>query len=1498
MLKRWEPPAGPSGFEGLVAQALATLTGYTFRLARSGAQFGRDAATPNAPFSIAMEAKRYNDSVPLQELVGKAGLATFELAEGVDVWALAATVEVSEPTQRKLVEILDTGGITLVALDWTEAGVPPIAVLLAATRADILPWAEARLSPPDYLAFRDGLEDVATDAAFERHRDTLLANLSPALVGIDAFRERNAEWCEERFGSHRLAQRAFSQFLSPLESPEFTVSRLSIENGIAGAVENARSDPEGESLVAVLGGEGSGKSWAVAKWWHGSAPRPILLLSAGRMADLLSSNDEPLDMLARLAAHQQDRRDEVTVARWRRRLERWSSGDAPASRFAIVIDGLNETSGKAWSTILRSLLPAARQLGGVVIATCREAYWSREIGARLAFITCHSVHVGDYDDAEFADLLSKHNVDPTELPERLNRFMRNPRICALALTLRSRLSNVDDLSVDRLLVEYWRARLLERGDLLGHDDIDFRNLLMEHAREYRKQPGTNFNRDEWRARSGAARRDDGRNLANDLSDIEEGRFFDAECGTYRFREDTLHFALGLLLANEIRVAVRSTPQRADEAIAAAIDPVRGFDAVVDIMTSAIAVASLDDGYPDSGISALMSGWLSLQNVTDDKFEALVPYVAARPEPFLDAFEQRDLNNDDERFLQLLLLASRRDSVSEAVDARLNRWLGCWSRAVDGWGDRDERQRRLEAHNTKIDEQLGQLTGSELDYVRQNCPELASTAGLAGAAAMFLSGIAQARFARGIVAFAFARTITGPHQSPFDDIAWVLRLNRIDFEELTAAVRAEIAPFTTETASTTAREAAARALRLLGSLEAQQEAETLSPPLPPEVRDRPINPLDPASEAPPGIAVAAGRVGGIDPAAIWTHMSTTSVDHDLERSHELLVRFEPESIMAFLDRIAATVSSRTAMPLRQLGWRLPWLSPIMGADTVKAVERRIREVIAHPELIPDGDVDFVTGMMVEGAMPRLGAEAQLDLLQSLPTEAPFYMRYSTLAKPLSAEAAERRLRDVLTGHPRILERTLLFLSANAGAVTDTLRHMLVSCLGADDLEVRAAAADFARGSGDVGLDEAIIRLESPDDNDGSWRAAVIRSALASAICRLGRPELVDRIPAEHIDWVAARMPAARERLADMVELTVERFLQPIAADEPTDAVVLLEVSDDLADTRINLVDRGEKVKDPIAALNAQLADMTGESFSRRQKLLREQFERFVDSLTSERALMVARRPYQVGLEEVARDQPKRYAAWLRSILQVTDESRMRNLQNLGFALAQNYAGVDGDLAARAFAHLWKVEPHVTVQIGAAKHAIRDLALFTAAPSPEIDALREQVFEEALDDARIERLVVAAEAAGLKDWLDGFVASRSSSVLPSDQALALTVASFRPENLSSADLLGRDWLTGFLGNAARDGRARYRGANYAAHWFNLAAETNDPREQWRLIELGIAAADLRQLIWWDRRLQVALREIGGDVPQRLRKSIEKASKENEKTLYGMRKPTGLLARMVGA
>ena len=60
-------PAGDTGFEGLLAQTLAAFSGLTFRLAKSGSQFGRDGSSTAAPFAIALEAKRYDGTLRLED---------------------------------------------------------------------------------------------------------------------------------------------------------------------------------------------------------------------------------------------------------------------------------------------------------------------------------------------------------------------------------------------------------------------------------------------------------------------------------------------------------------------------------------------------------------------------------------------------------------------------------------------------------------------------------------------------------------------------------------------------------------------------------------------------------------------------------------------------------------------------------------------------------------------------------------------------------------------------------------------------------------------------------------------------------------------------------------------------------------------------------------------------------------------------------------------------------------------------------------------------------------------------------------------------------------------------------------------------------------------------------------------------------------------------------------------------------------------------------------
>ena len=90
---------------------------------------------------------------------------------------------------------------------------------------------------------------------------------------------------------------------------------------------------------------------------------------------------------------------------------------------------------------------------------------------------------------------------------KVREFVPNPRICSVELSLVRRLSlQPSELTIERLLMEYWQSRLSERGNLLTHNARDFEKLLRSHAKAWRERPKRKFDRDDWAAHSGAARR--------------------------------------------------------------------------------------------------------------------------------------------------------------------------------------------------------------------------------------------------------------------------------------------------------------------------------------------------------------------------------------------------------------------------------------------------------------------------------------------------------------------------------------------------------------------------------------------------------------------------------------------------------------------------------------------------------------------------------------------------------------------------------------------------------------------------------------------------------------------------------------------------------------------------------------------------------------------------------------------------------------------------------
>jgi len=134
-----------------------------------------------------------------------------------------------------------------------------------------------------------------------------------------------------------------------------------------------------------------------------------------------------------------------------------------------------------------------------VIVTSRNGYWERDIRPRLSgSLDIRTMPVDEFDDKELAAALAPTGASPHALPPKVREFVRNPRVCAVAVTLLDRLLlQPGELTVDRLLFEYWRQRMEERGDLTKHTIPDFEKLIRSHARAWLVRPSRSFERDEW-----------------------------------------------------------------------------------------------------------------------------------------------------------------------------------------------------------------------------------------------------------------------------------------------------------------------------------------------------------------------------------------------------------------------------------------------------------------------------------------------------------------------------------------------------------------------------------------------------------------------------------------------------------------------------------------------------------------------------------------------------------------------------------------------------------------------------------------------------------------------------------------------------------------------------------------------------------------------------------------------------------------------------------------
>ena len=827
---------GADGFEGLCATCIAHRSGLAMRLARSGLQLGRDASSPSSEaFAISLECKRYSDPLGLDDLIGKVASAAQDFGGNVDLWVLGATSELGDLQERKLSKELTGRGMTLLTLDWCPRPLPPLAVLLAATKRAVLAWSDANPGCFDRGVLAACLDAVLADPAYPDADGALGASLAPAEIGLGALQREASAWLRARLRDPGLSRRTFNQRIVPAWASASAIHRNDLCEALSAALATALSR---QAVVAILGGEGSGKTWLVAQWWATEPVSPIMILVAGRRIDLLDPSS-PVNSIANLLAQQHGSGNHEEIAGWRRRLARWRLPNAgPTLRFVIVLDGLNERAAFPWSDILAGLSAEAALLGGVVAVTSRREYWRRNVLSRLFGTETIEVAVAGFSDAELDRILVDRGVVSEDVPMNVRTFIRNPRVCAVALDLLGRLAGTpQELSVDRLLLEYWRFKIDDRGDLVAHGVEEFHALLRSHASAWLKVPGRKFERDDWAMHSGLAKRAGVSIVKDDLTEIEEGRFLSAAPGSsgfYEFQADALPFALGLLLVEELRNRASDPEHDPDAVLSSILDPVQAFDRIGSVLSASMCLACLDDDFPELGRRAILRAWFGLQNVDLSAFESMAANVPSRPHTFLDYAQLRvgglGMSRADSSLTGLLVCHRRHARVSRALADTLPRWLGRWSKVLATRIPGADGELAQARRTVDIERRLSELGDAEAGEFRELTieGEFATELLLDRTAAALIAGLRQEQFAVGMVAWALARALDHAAPNGDDELAWAVRLNLHDFPAVRAAVHALVDRLEGVFAASWTRGALAGALRLLGDPGSSARADQIKP----------------------------------------------------------------------------------------------------------------------------------------------------------------------------------------------------------------------------------------------------------------------------------------------------------------------------------------------------------------------------------------------------------------------------------------------------------------------------------------------------------------------------------------------------------------------------------------------------------------------------------------------------------------------------------------------
>lgn len=1462
---------------------------------------------------IGFEAKRYDGTIPKKDVLYKIA-QLIGSARPPALWVLGATVEVGTQLNDELQAAISQTGIGLLVLDWpANSNLPPLAVLCALARHETEAFLCAQGVATEVVgrAVR-AMEHLRTLDGFGERAASLDRQLTTPALAVEASRRANMRWLSAAFGDRQRARSIFGQALAP---SALHAMPTQVREELVQQVVSTFATAPASSIVAITGREGHGKSWLFAQAWAASAPPPLtLVVPASSFSSVVTNQDVETVLIRALIEQTGGDTSERDLARWRRQLSSWTPrGDGEALRFVVCVDGLNERPDIDWSRWLEGASGWVVQRGGMLVLTAREAYFKDRVEPSL-ISSVVPISVPAWSSEELRAILGERGIDAAKLRPEVFERLRNPRLLGIAFELLNdaRVETFTELSVEHLLFEHIRASA--RTGNAAEPIEQFVKRLADHAREIIERAAQQHTEDRFvfeQDASGVGRYE----LTRDLLAVISEQFFQPlmeDPTLYTLPNDGLVLALGLALIKALQKAERSQRTIA-EALDALLDPIEALDKTAEAVFAAILVASVDDRVSEPIQRALVGRVLRLQNLDQSNYPAFVAAVRNIPNAAMGALY--DLSTGGERagnrdwLVSALRESRRRPRCWEAMSVHLQRWLRTYSvePALGVWphyqNDPEKAATQSAERADELEEKQAALSLAELAFMEAMQREALDPRLLHEPAIQLLAGMPLQPFAAGIVACAFSMSFNSAVYDNYDELVRLLRFNRQDWAATRDAVFTAANFARAADASQAARWALVHILRGTSTPADADEEHQVVEILTAGREKHPgwrlvetycdTDPCDPNSDHPSNIERTAQKYAELDVAELNKGLWSTQHDGFFDDARPGLARFAPLEAIRANRRLAQSLGGREPLSQRLALHELKPHSPVLDADDVALLQRLANELAApyDPGSREESDRWLASQFALLLALPHLTGDGQIALLQSLPDHGPTLVEVEQVVRAGSSENAERFLSSaVQSGQEQRILLALMYLRGSRVQVSDLSRAAVANLMSSDNAKVRGFAMAVAFALDDPTAAERLVdqnwsaeRLDPKESFFEIWYGSLL---LVEAVKRglLERAELLPRITPKLFGYAAAEL--SEEALADVLHQSITRLIErPIEQRPPP---VELKVSDPLAGPDfLSFVEETDEKGGMEAALERM--SETAEQFAERQRAGWRKFGQFERQLTKDQARLAIENVGYEAVETYVRARPNA-AHELAGAILAQPIGRLHGVVNFGFMLARALSFLDGRLAVSLFRHLQSGHAFVRLVFGPAKVPLDAISVWGSADGAEVQALRRERLENASSDRDLSQEVLAALENCKDGLIQAYADEKLESDVPLDIARGLTVLGFTDSSEQATATLQRFATTkGFIGEAFEAAWESYQHNQWARHWFEQMAATDDAEAFWRASVLFLKVVDGRVSIWARtiERSEFSQR-FGPLLRSGMTNRIEKWIPKREKTLCGAKVP----------